>query len=246
MASGWRHQTSRSGGRLAGLFRYLPLFVFFSLAAFVGGVYLVSTRSAPPTHPLTGRQIAGMATDAAWMDRAARESEEDPERALDLIGIEPGTVVADVGAGSGYMTVRLAKRVGPNGTVLASDLQPVLLTAVRDKVRALQLTNVKTIQGTESDARLPEGTVDLALLFDVYHEFRNPQLMLQSIRRALKPDGRLVLVEYRKEDATIPIAPTHRMSVADARTEVEAEGFTFERLAPGLPRQHIIMFRRGP
>jgi predicted methyltransferase len=227
------------------LLRFLPLAFFFSLAAFVAGVYFVSTRSAPPTHPLTGRQIAGMATDAAWMDRAARESEEDPELALDLIGIAPGTVVADVGAGSGYMTVRLAKRVGPNGTVLANDVQSTLLTAVRDKVRALQLTNVKTIQGTETDARLPDGAVDLALLFDVYHEFRNPQPMLQSIRRALKPDGRLVLVEYRKEDTSLPIAETHRMSVAEARTEVEAEGFVFERLAPGLPRQHIIVFRRG-
>ena len=227
------------------LLRFLPLAFFFSLAAFVAGVYFVSTRSAPPVHPLTGRQIAGMATDAAWMDRAARESEEDPERALDLIGIEPGTVVADVGAGSGYIAVRLAKRVGPKGTVLANDIQPVLLTAVRDKVRALQLTNVKTIQGTDTDARLPAGAVDTAILFDVYHEFRNPQVMLQSIRRALKPDGRLVLVEYRGEDTTIPIASTHRMSVADARAEVEAEGFVFERLDSGLPRQHIIIFRRG-
>jgi predicted methyltransferase len=227
------------------LFRYLPLFVFFSLAAFVGGVYLVATRTAPAEHPLTGRQIAGIATDATWMDRATRESEEQPERALDLIGIEPGSVVADVGAGSGYITVRLSKRVGPKGTVLANDLQPTLLTSIRDKVRTLGLTNVKTIQGTESDARLPEGAVDLALLFDAYHEFREPQLMLQSIRRALKPDGRLVLVEYRKEDASLPIAPTHRMSVNDVRTEIEAEGFTFDRLAPGLPRQHIIMFRRG-
>jgi predicted methyltransferase len=227
------------------LFRYLPLFVFFSLTAFVGGVYLVTTRTAPAEHPLTGRQIAGIATDAAWMDRATRESEEQPERALDLIGIEPGSVVADVGAGSGYMTVRLSKRVGPSGTVLANDLQSTLLTTIRDKVRALGLTNVKTIQGTESDARLPEGGVDLALLFDVYHEFREPQLMLRSIRRALKPNGRLVVVEYRKEDASLPIAATHRMTVEDARTEIEAEGFAFDRLAPGLPRQHIIMFRRS-
>jgi ubiquinone/menaquinone biosynthesis C-methylase UbiE len=179
------------------------------------------------------------------MDRSAREREEEPERALDLIGIEPGSVVADVGAGSGYMTVRLAKRVGPKGTVLANDIQPVLLTDVRDKARAAGLTNVKTIQGSDTDAKLPEGGVDLALLFDAYHEFINPQPMLQSIRRALKPDGRLVLVEYRQEDTTVPIAPTHRMSVANARAEVEAEGFTFERLDPGLPRQHIIIFRRG-
>ena len=99
------------------------------------------------------------------------------------------------------------------------------------------------MQGTETDARLPAGAIDLALLVDVYHEFWRPQEMLRSIRPSLKPGGRLVLVEYRGEDPSIPIAPTHRMSVADARREVEAEGFTFAELIEGLPRQHIIVFR---
>jgi SAM-dependent methyltransferase len=103
---------------------------------------------------------------------------------------------------------------------------------------------VVVVQGNEIDAHLPEDTIDLALLVDVYHELWHPQEMLRSLRRALKPDGELVLVEYRKEDPSIPIAPTHRMSVADVRTEVEAEGFWFDRLVPGLPRQHIIIFRR--
>jgi len=103
---------------------------------------------------------------------------------------------------------------------------------------------VEVVQGGEDDAHLPENAIDLALLVDVYHEFRRPREMLRSIRRSLKPGGLLVLVEYRKEDASIPIALTHRMSVAEARTEVEAEGFTFDRLVPGLPRQHIIRFRR--
>jgi len=105
-------------------------------------------------------------------------------------------------------------------------------------------SNVQIVQGTETDTRLPDNAIDLALLVDVYHELWHPQNMLQSIRRSLKPNGELVLVEYRKEDPSIPIADAHRMSVADIRTEVEAEGFTFDRLVPGLPRQHIIVFRK--
>src|SRR5262249_28183461 len=153
-------------------------------------------------------------------DRPEREEEEGPERALDLIGIAPKMVVADVGAGTGYMTVRLARRVGPAGKVYANDLQPAMLQLIQDKVLSEQLANVELVQGTEDDARLPAGALDLVLLVDVYHELRHPQRMLQSLQRALKLNGRLVLVEYRKEDPSIPIADTHRMSVAEVRTEV--------------------------
>lgn len=212
-------------------------------------VYIAATLGTsapqPPTHPLTGRRIAGIATSTSWLDRAEREGDEQPDRALDLIGLEPGSTVADVGAGSGYMTLRIAKRVGPGGTVFATDLQTEMLQAIQSKVKAAGLSNVRLVQGTEGDARLPEGAIDLALMVDVYHELWHPQLMLQSIRRSLKPDGRLVLVEYRKEDPSIPIADAHRMSVADARREVEAEGFTFDRVTSGLPRQHVIVFRKA-
>jgi predicted methyltransferase len=214
------------------------------LASFYTGTHLFTTRPAPPIHPLTGRQIAGIATDANWLDRTAREQEEQPDRALDLIGITPGMVVADVGAGTGYVTILLARRVGPTGKVYASDLQPPMLRIIQGKARAQQLSNVEIVQGAEDDAHLPEDAIDLALLVDVYHEFWRPQEMLRSIRRSLKPHGELILIEYRKEDSSVPIAATHRMSVADARAEVEAEGFTFDRLVPGLPRQHIIEFRR--
>jgi ubiquinone/menaquinone biosynthesis C-methylase UbiE len=179
------------------------------------------------------------------MDRVVRAQEEHPDEALDLIGVPPGAVVADVGAGSGYMTTRLAARVGPSGRVYANDLQPGLLAIVQDKAARAGLSNVETVVGAEDDARLPEGAIDLALLVDVYHELSHPAKMLQSIRRALKPDGRLVLVEYRKEDPSIPIADTHRMSVADARAEIEAEGFRFDKTIEALPRQHIIVFRQG-
>jgi SAM-dependent methyltransferase len=118
-----------------------------------------------------------------------------------------------------------------------------MLKAVQNKAQAEHLANVEIVQGTETDARLPAGAIDLALLVDVYHEFLRPQEMLRSIRTSLKPEGRLVLVEYRGEDPTIPIAPTHRMSVADARREVQAGGFVFVQVIEGLPRQHIIVFR---
>ncbi len=211
---------------------------------FYAGNHLFAPRTAAPVHPLTGRQIAGIATDASWLDRRSREQEEAPERALALIGIERGMIVADIGAGSGYMTVRLARLVGPSGKVYANDIQPKMLQLIRQKVDALNLPNVETVQGSDVDPHLPEGSIDLALLVDVYHELWHPQEMLKAINRALKPGGRIVLVEYRKEDPSIPIAGTHRMSVAGARAEVEAEGFMFDRVIPDLPRQHIIVFRK--
>ena len=226
-------------------FRFVAVGVVLAAASFYAGTYLVTRRPAPPVHPLTGRQIAGIATDATWLDRASREREEAPDQALQLIGIHAGMVVADVGAGTGYMTTRLAELVEPTGRVYANDLQAQMLRFVEDKTRAAGLSNVEIVQGTETDTRLPENAIDLALLVDVYHEMWHPQEMLRSIRRSLKPSGELVLIEYRKEDPTIPIADTHRMSVRDVRTEVQAEGFMFERLVPGLPRQHVIIFCRG-
>jgi predicted methyltransferase len=224
--------------------RLLPVVAVLGVVAFLAGLSFAGRQAAHPTHPLTGRRIAGMATDPRWMDRSSREQEEQPERALDPIGVVPGMIVADVGAGSGYMTTRLARRVGPSGKVYANDVQPALLEILRDKARRDGLTNIEIVPGTEDDARLPERAIDLALLVDVYHEFSHPQKMLQSLRRSLKPGGELVLVEYRKEDPSIPIADEHRLSVADARTEVQAEGFTFDRVVSGLPRQHIVVFRK--
>jgi predicted methyltransferase len=226
--------------------RFVVIACLLGLASYYAGTHLITTRPAPPRHPLTGRQIAGIATDAGWLDRATREHEEAPERALQLIGIRPGMMIADVGAGTGYMTIRLAGLVGSTGKVYANDLQPGMLRIIQDKARTEHLSNVEIVQGTETDARLPNNAIDLALLVDVYHEFWHPQEMLRSVRRSLKPNGELVLVEYRKEDPNIPIADTHRMSVAEVRTEVQAEGFTFDRLVPGLPRQHIIVFSKAP
>jgi SAM-dependent methyltransferase len=221
--------------------RFVPVLLLAGIVSFALGTRFAVTR---PVHPLTGRVVPGMATNAAWMDRAEREREEQPDRALQVIGVRPGMVVADIGAGTGYMTVRIARLVGPTGKVFANDLQIPMLRLIQQKAQQQGLGNIALVQGTQDDTRLPPETVDLALLVDVYHEVRQPQPLLRSIRRSLRANGRLVLVEYRKEDPTIPITSTHRLSVAEARTEIEAEGFTFVHSDEHLPRQHIIVFRK--
>jgi ubiquinone/menaquinone biosynthesis C-methylase UbiE len=210
-------------------------------------IVLVLLLLAQATHPLTGRQIAPVmdASGAAWLDRPEREAEEKPDLALDLLELRPGMVVADVGAGTGYMSLRMARRVGPNGKVYANDLQPEMLQRLRANGQREKLENVETVLGTEADPKLPPNTMDLVLLVDVYHEFSQPQAMLDKIRESLKPDGRLVLLEYRKEDPKVPIRPEHKMSVAEVKTEVEAEGYKLDRVIEKLPRQHIIIFRKA-
>jgi ubiquinone/menaquinone biosynthesis C-methylase UbiE len=201
---------------------------------------------SPGVHPISGRRFAGVMgyQGADWLERSEREIEEEPEKALDAIGIAPGATVADVGAGSGYFTVRMAHRVGAAGRVFANDLQPQMLAMLKNRLDRERLQNVTLIQGTVDDPRLPPGALDLILMVDVYHEFSQPQIMLRRMREALKPGGRLVLLEYRKEDPSVPIRPEHKMSVAEAKLEVEAEGYTLSRVDEALPRQHILIFTR--
>jgi ubiquinone/menaquinone biosynthesis C-methylase UbiE len=202
---------------------------------------------AEQVHPITGRRIAPVMGlgGADWLVRPEREAEEAPDAALAAIGIARGTTAADIGAGAGYFTWRLAERVGPAGKVYANDIQPAMLELLRKNIEARHLANVETVLGVEDDPKLPAGRVDLVLLVDVYHEFSEPEKMLRKIRESLKPDGRLVLLEYRKEDPNIPIRPEHKMSVAEVRAEVEPEGFRFEKNLNTLPRQHILIFRKS-
>ena len=199
-------------------------------------------------HPVTGRSIAPVmgAAGADWLDRPEREKEENPELALDAIGIRPGMIVADVGAGTGYMSLRMAKRVGSAGKVYANDIQPEMLRRLRQNADNLKLQNIETVLGSDVDPKLPAGQLDLVLLVDVYHEFSQPQKMLRKIRETLKPSGRLVLLEYRKEDPTIPIIVVHKMTVAEVKKELEAEGFILSQVIESLPRQHILILTRAP
>ena len=197
-------------------------------------------------HPLSGRRFAQtMGVEGAdWLDRSERDLEEDPDRAIDVLRLEKGAAVADVGAGSGYMTVKLSKKVGPQGKVYANDIQQGMLDLLNKRLVKSKITNVTTVLGTQDDPRLPSEALDLIIMVDVYHELSQPQVMLGRLRSALKPGGRLVLLEYRKEDPDVPIRPEHKMSVADAKLEVEAEGFKLTRTNEDLPRQHILIFTK--
>jgi predicted methyltransferase len=220
---------------------------FLLTVAICASVAIAPAPAFQAEHPLTGRRIAPVmgAAGADWLERKERETEEKPEAALDALGIRPGMTVADVGAGSGYMSLRMAVRVGPTGKVYAEDVQPEMLRLVRQNQAKARFTNIETVLGTEADPKLPAGKMDLILLVDVYHELSQPQKMLGKIREALKPDGRLVLLEYRKEDPTIPIRPEHKMSVQEVKTELEAEGFRLDQVIETLPRQHILILTKA-
>jgi ubiquinone/menaquinone biosynthesis C-methylase UbiE len=215
---------------------------------FIPAVLLLLCRAAvfaQATHPVTGREIAPVMGygGAGWLVRPERIDEEAPDRALDAIGIKRGDVIADIGAGVGYFTWRMAERTGTGGRIYASDIQPRMLEELKKNIASRGLTNVTPVLGTEDDPRLPAAALDMALLVDVYHEFSQPQKMLARIRAALKPGGRLVLLEYRKEDPTVPIREEHKMTVQQVRAEIEPEGFRFETSLETLPRQHILIFR---
>lgn len=196
-----------------------------------------------------GREIAlVMGHEAAgWLERPEREKEEEPTKLLDALKLKPGDVVGDIGAGSGYFTFRLAERVGPKGKVLAVDIQPEMLVLIRQKMKARKLSHVEPILGTETDPKLPAGAVDLILLVDVYHEFAYPWEMTQAMVRSLKPDGRLVFVEYRLEDPKVWIKLVHKMSEKQVRKEMEPHPVHWVETLDILPSQHVITFKKnGP
>jgi ubiquinone/menaquinone biosynthesis C-methylase UbiE len=198
--------------------------------------------NAPKT--FKGREIAPVMSyrGADWLERPEREATQQPEKVLDALKIAPGSTVADVGAGTGYFSLRLAKRVGPQGRVLATDIQPQMLALLRENMRAADIRHVEPILCTPTDAKLPPDQLDLALMVDVYHELAYPAETLAQVRRALKPEGRLVLVEYRGEDPSVPIKPEHKMTLHQVRAEIEPMGFRVQEVFDFLPQQHIIVF----
>ena len=193
-----------------------------------------------------GREISRVMghQGASWLDRPEREVEEDPEALLDSLGIQKGMVVADIGAGSGYFSFRLARRVGAGGRVLAVDIQDEMLQIIRRRASRRNIGNVEPIRGTIQDPGLSPESVDLALMVDVYHEFSHPWEMIQGIHRALKPGGRLVLVEYRAEDPAVPILRLHKMTQDQVRREISVHPLVWVETLDLLPRQHIVIFRK--
>jgi ubiquinone/menaquinone biosynthesis C-methylase UbiE len=197
-------------------------------------------------HPVTGRQYAQtMSVDGApWLERREREREEDPDLGLRLLKVAKGSTVGDVGAGSGFMSLRLARLVGPQGRVYAVDVQPGMLQLLQQNAAKAKVANVVPVLGGIDDPKLPAGELDLIIMVDVYHEFSQPQRMLQRMHEALKPGGRLALFEYRAEDPDVPILPLHKMTKKQVKTEVELEGFKQTRVFDDLPWQHLIVFTR--
>ncbi len=192
-----------------------------------------------------GREISHVMghLGAAWLERPTREREERTDKLVNYLPLEADTVVADIGAGTGYFSFRIAERV-PEGKVLAVDIQQEMLDLVESRKAALQVDNVETVLGSERDPGLAPGSVDLVLLVDAYHEFSFPREMGLAMARALRSDGRLVLIEYREEDPSVPIKPLHKMSVRQARKEMQALGLELERNLKVLPQQHFMIFRK--
>jgi ubiquinone/menaquinone biosynthesis C-methylase UbiE len=196
-----------------------------------------------------GREIAGVMgwQGAAWLEREERQREERTDLLLAALQLKPGMVVADIGAGTGYLARRMAPVVGPGGSVLAVDVQPEMVALLQAAVRSSGLAQIKPLLGAEADVMLPPASVDLAIMVDVYHELAYPYEVLASIIRALKPGGQLVFVEYRAEDFAVPIKALHKMSEAQIKREAAVHPqLVWDRTVGTLPWQHLVVFRKRP
>jgi protein-L-isoaspartate O-methyltransferase len=193
-----------------------------------------------------GREIAQVMGHqaAGWLERPEREREEQPAKLLKALKLKPGDAVADVGAGSGYHTFRMAKEVGPEGKVYAVDIQKEMLDIIRQRMRARGVANVEPVLGKVADPMLPKGALDLILLVDVYHEFSHPYEMTEAMVRALRPGGRLVLVEYRLEDPKVPIKLVHKMTEKQVLKEMAVHPLEHAQTSNVLPWQHIIILEK--
>jgi len=192
-----------------------------------------------------GREISKVMghRGADWLERPARKTKERPDLLVDSLPLGPSDTVADIGAGTGYLTFRVAPRV-PQGNVLAVDIQPEMLTMIRERIEKRAVTNVTPVRGTVTDPNLPADSVDLAYMVDAYHEFSHPYEMMTALYEDLTPGGRVVLVEYRREDPSIPIKTLHKMTEAQAKKEMRAVGLEWVETKEMLPRQHFLVFRK--
>ncbi|QHT68657.1 class I SAM-dependent methyltransferase [Rhodocytophaga rosea] len=182
-------------------------------------------------------------TGAEWLERPEREQEERTDALLEALSLQKDDVVADIGAGTGYFTFRMSPLV-PQGKVLAVDIQQEMIDLLETNKVKNKAPNVETVLGTFSNPKLPAGSVDLVLMVDAYHEFSHPREMMEVIATALKPGGRVALVEYRAEDPNVPIRPRHKMTVAQAQKEMEAVGLKWIQTSNVLPQQHLMFFQK--
>jgi len=193
-----------------------------------------------------GREIAHVMghQGADWLERPERAEEEKPDKMIDLLGLKPGQMVADIGAGTGYISWRMAQKITPNGKVYGVDIQQEMLDLLAKNMKERGITKVVGVLGTETDPKLPPSSTDLVIMVDVYHEFSEPYEMMTNIVNALKPGGRVAFVEYRAEDPDVPIKLVHKMSEAQVKKEAAAVGLEWEKTIGDLPRQHLILVRK--
>lgn len=218
----------------------IPILFCLALACFA------QEKQAPDAPKFyMGRQVAAPMhwMGGAWLLRNKRDREESTLRMRQELQLKPGMNVCDMGSGNGYHTLPIAKAIGPQGTAYAVDIQPEMLEMLNTRAKAENITNITAILGAETDAKLPEGSCDLILLVDVYHEFSEPAAMLASMKKSLRPGGQIVLVEFRAEDDAVPIKPEHKMSKEQINKELSANGWELSRSFDDLPWQHMMWFK---
>src|SRR5688500_4336277 len=191
-----------------------------------------------------GREIAHVMGPGGilWLERTERETEEKPQLLIDALEIKHGQTIADLEAGSGYYSFRIAPLVGPTGKVLAIDIEPAMLEVIAQRASRERIANVAAVRASVHDPHLIPGSVDLLFMVDVYHELEYPYEVMTKVRAALKPGGRVALIEYRAEDPQVAIKPIHKMSERQVRRELEAAGFRHVKTVRTLPLQHLIVF----
>ncbi len=205
--------------------------------------YLRTLRKMWTLEPGTSeREVAPTTENVPFFNRADRDKDDRPDELIGALHIQPGASVADIGSGTGYFTWRLAEKVGPQGKVYAVDVQQSMLDETRKTVEVHKLTNVEYVLATDKSPRLSERSIDLAFLAYAYHEFAEPQETMLAIRRALKPGGRVMILEYAKESKIAPASPLHKMSFEEIRREIEPLGFAIDQLLDFLPVQHGVIF----
>jgi ubiquinone/menaquinone biosynthesis C-methylase UbiE len=230
--------------------RFLSFVKAVTLGALLCAARPLPAQESAPVPPALqeykGREIAQTMhyLGADWLTRESREREEDCTTMLKALGVKRGDVVCDMGCGNGFYAIKLAKRVGPRGKVIAVDIQREMLLLLEARAKEEKVKNIETVLGTVVDPKLPENAVDLVLLVDVYHEFSHPEQMLSAIRKSLKPSGRVALVEFRAEDPKVPIKPLHKMSREQIMKEFLPNGFKLVAEFDKLPWQHLMFFER--